>query len=92
MATHASAEKRHRQSLKRRANNRLAKSTIRTTIKGALVAAKGGQPDEAKAKARLATRLLDKAAVHGVMHKKTAQRTISRLNIRVNVLTSAARV
>jgi small subunit ribosomal protein S20 len=86
MATHRSAEKRHRQSLKRRARNRLAKSTIRTTMKNALVLAKSGKADEAKAQAQAATRLIDKAAVHGILHKKNAQRNISRLNARVNAL------
>ncbi len=84
MATHRSAEKRHRQSLKRRARNRHANSTIRTLIRSAVELSQAGKTAEAKEKARAATRLLDKAAVHGVMHKKTAQRTISRLNARVN--------
>ena len=86
MATHPSAEKRHRQSLKRRARNRLSKATIRTTIKNAVTLAESGKTDEAKAKAREATRLLDKAAVHGTLHKKNAQRTISRLNARIHAL------
>ena len=84
MATHKSAEKRYRQSLKRRARNRHANSTIRTLIKDALELAASGKKAEAKEKARAATRLLDKAAIHGIMHKKTAQRTISRMHVRIN--------
>lgn len=79
MATHKSAEKRHRQSLKKRDRNRFAKSSIRTTLKKALSLAEAGKVEEAKAAAKLATKLLDKAAVHGVVHKKNAARRISRL-------------
>ncbi len=86
MATHRSAEKRHRQSLKRRARNRFSKATYRTVIKSALELAKAGKTAEAKEKAKAATRLLDKAAIHGVLHKKTAQRNISRLHLQINAL------
>jgi len=84
MATHKSAEKRYRQSLKRRARNRYATGTIRTLIKSAVELSQAGKKDEAKEKARAATRLLDKAAVQGIMHKKTVQRTISRLHARLS--------
>lgn len=88
MATHASAEKRHRQSLKRRARNRFAKSTFRTAVKDAITLAQSGDAKAAKEATRTAIRLLDKAAVHGVLHKKTAQRQISRLDIRIAQLTA----
>ncbi len=80
MANHKSAEKRHRQNLKRRESNRGAKSTIRTSIKTAIELAKSGKRDEALLEAKKATSLLDKAIVHGVLHKNTVQRTISRLH------------
>ncbi len=89
MATHASAEKRYRQSVKRRARNRFAKATFRTAVKNALTLAQSGDSAGAKVAARAATRLLDKAAVHGVIHKKTAQRQISRLDIRIAQLAAA---
>lgn len=88
MATHRSAEKRYRQSLKRRSRNRLAKATIRTTIKNAVALAESGKTEEAKEKARQATRLLDKAAVQGTLHKKNVQRTISRVNARIHALSA----
>lgn len=84
MATHKSAEKRYRQSLKRRSRNRLAKSTLRTAIKTTLELAGANKTTETKAHARLATKLLDKAAVHGIVHKKNAQRRISRLAKAIN--------
>jgi small subunit ribosomal protein S20 len=80
MANHPSALKRHRQSLKRRDRNRAAKSAIRTAIKKTSLLAQGGDLEAAKKQASLATKLLDKAAIHGVLHKKTAARTISRLS------------
>lgn len=60
-------------------------------MKSALALAKSGKTEEAKAAARAATRLLDKAAVHGVLHKKNAQRNISRLTMRINSLTASAK-
>lgn len=84
MATHRSAEKRHRQSLKRRARNRLAQATLRTAIKNSLALAESGKVEEAKAQAKVATKLLDKAAIHGIIHKKNAQRKISRLNSKIS--------
>lgn len=86
MATHRSAEKRHRQNLKRRARNRLAKATFRTAIKKATTLAAAGDAQPAKSAAVDAISLLDKAAIHGIIHKKTAARKISRLQKRLNKL------
>ena len=88
MANHKSAEKRHRQNLKRRERNRGAKSTIRTSVKEALKLAKTGKREEALSEAKKATSLIDKAVVHGVLHKNTAQRTISRLHKNISTLSS----
>lgn len=84
MGTHKSADKRHRQSLKRKTRNRLAKSTLRTAIKSSLELATAGKIKEAKEQLKVASKLLDKAAVHGIIHKKNAQRKISRLTQAVN--------
>jgi len=79
MATHKSAEKRHRQSLKKRQRNRLIKATLRSTVieVRALVTAK----DKTKAKAALqkAESLLARATAKGVINAGTARRTVSRL-------------
>ena len=83
MATHKSAEKRHRQNKKLNARNKFAKSTYRTSIKDTLALEAEGKVEEAKEKAKLATKLLDKAAIHGIIHKKNAQRRISRLNSKI---------
>ncbi len=86
MATHASAEKRHRQSLKRRDRNRFEKATFRSALKDALTLAEKGDFSAAKTAAQLATKLLDTAASHGVIHKRNAQRRISRLDSKISQL------
>lgn len=78
MATTKSAEKRHKQSLRNKTRNRIAKSAIRTTMKSALEAAKSGDKEAAKKLTTKAVSLLDKAAVHGLVHKNNAKRRISR--------------
>ncbi len=83
MATHKSAEKRNRQNLKRRERNRNAKATIRTTLKGAKAAAESSDFAKAEELEKKAARLLDKACVHGVMHKNTVARTKSRLRAHI---------
>ena len=84
MAKHPSAEKRHRQSLKRRTRNRTARSAMRSAVKSVLALAGEGKSEEAKGAARQATKLIDKAAVHGIIHKNNAARKISRLQRRLN--------
>jgi len=84
MATHPSAAKRNRQNIKRYEHNRSAKSAIRSSIKKTALLVKQGKREDALAEAKKATSLLDKAIVHGVMHKSTAARTISRLHRSIN--------
>ncbi len=77
MADHPSAQKRHRQSLKRQARNRHAKSTVRGAIRSVRsTVAEGG---DAQAELAEAERLLRRAGSKGVFHKKTVSRTVSRL-------------
>jgi small subunit ribosomal protein S20 len=90
MANHPSALKRHRQSVKRRDRNRAARSAIRTAVKKTSLLIQSGDLEGAKKQASVATRLIDKASIHGVLHKKTAARTISRLHQRVNSAATAA--
>jgi small subunit ribosomal protein S20 len=79
MATHRSAEKRHRQSLKRRERNKHWLSTTRNAVRAVRAAAAGGDKD-ALEKFANAERLLRKGASKGVLHKRTISRTISRLH------------
>lgn len=84
MANHKSALKRHRQSLKRRARNRISKTRIKNTIK--VVRAAIEEKDVAKAQEALqaATSVLDKAARKKVIHASQAKRRISRLQAAIN--------
>ena len=84
MANHKSALKRHRQSLKRRARNRISKTRIKNTIKVVREAIEA--KDVAKAQEALvaATSLLDKAARKKVIHQRQAQRRVARLQVAVN--------
>jgi len=65
-----SAEKRHRQSLKRRQLNRGWKKKIRSVEKSLLEKIGGGKAAEAAIELRKLTRLLSRAASRGVFHKK----------------------
>lgn len=88
MATHKSAEKRDRQSVKRRERNISAKSAIKTKVK-AVVGAVETKDKQASVKAlQAAIPALDKAAVKGVIHRKNASRKISRLTKKINALQS----
>ena len=88
MATR-SAQKAHRQSLKRRLRNRAVKSSTRTAIKNAGVAIAGGDMDVARAAVRTAISELDRAATKGVIHPNNAARRKSRLLLRYNAAIAA---
>ena len=83
MATHASAEKAHRQSLVHRERNRKYRSQLRSTLKEirSVIDAK----DKAAAKKQLnqAISLIDRMAGKGIIHRNTASRYKSRLNARL---------
>ncbi len=79
MANTRSAEKRHRQSLKRKAKNSTAKSAVKTAVKKAREAMGKGDSVKAKEAVRAATVALDKAASKGVLHAKNASRRVARL-------------
>ncbi|MFP2933834.1 30S ribosomal protein S20 [Pyxidicoccus sp. 3LG] len=78
MANTKSAEKRHRQSLKRRARNVTVRGEVKTAVKSAreALATKGANTTDAL---KGASKALNKAASKGVLHKRTASRRISRL-------------
>jgi small subunit ribosomal protein S20 len=72
-----SAEKRWRQSLKRRARNRSARTAARTHIKTVNISISAGEPNADALKQ--AVRALDKAAEKGILHANNAARRKSRL-------------
>ena len=79
MATHKSAIKRHKQSLRNQARNRAVKTRLKNVIKDVRLAVQQQDKDAAAQALRTATSLLDKASTKGVIHWKNAARKISRL-------------
>lgn len=77
MANYPSAIKRNRQAPKRRTRNRLIVGNMRSALKVARQAI-GGKGDT-KALLSKAIQAVDKAVSKGVLKRKTASRTISRL-------------
>lgn len=88
MATHKSAEKRDRQSEKRRERNVADKSAIKTKIKSVISAVETKDKEASCSALKAAIPVLAKAAVKGVIHKKNASRKISRLTKKINALQS----
>jgi small subunit ribosomal protein S20 len=83
MPNSASAKKRHRQSLDRRARNRAVKSALKTQIRKLKEAVEGGNATAATEELRVAGKKLDQAAAKGVIHKNTSARLKSRLSAHV---------
>ena len=83
MATHQSALKAHRQSLKHRERNREQRARLRTALKSIREAL--GRKDEPAARGRLrdTISLIDKMASKGVIHRNAAGRYKSRLTNRL---------
>jgi len=84
LANHKSALKRHRQSLKRRARNRISKTRIKNTVKAVRMAIEENDVTKAQEALKSATSLLDKAARTNVIHARQAQRRVARLQVAVN--------
>jgi len=78
---HPSAEKRHRQSLKRAERNRTVKTRARSLAKSAAETI-ATSTDEAAAREalKLATKVLYKAINSGTMHRNTVRRKVARLS------------
>ena len=89
MAHHASAQKRMRQSEKRRARNRKNLSQLKTQVKKLRAAIAGGDAEAAKKLLPETVGEIDKAAKKGVVHDNAAGRYKSRLSRRVNGLGAA---
>ena len=85
-----SAKKRLRQSLERRTRNRATKSTIKTQVRKVTDAVAAGNVEAGATEFRLATKKLDRAASHGVIHKNAAARMKSRLSKRLKTAKAGA--
>ena len=89
MANIKSAEKRARQTVKRRARNVAARSKLRTAIKGVVNAVSAGDKADAAAKLKAAGPIIDAAVNKGVIHKNKASRHKSHLNARIKEMTAS---
>ena len=83
MASHASALKAHRQSLKNRERNRQYRSRLRNALRGIRTAIDGDDLKGAKNALQQTISLIDKMASKGVIHRNAAGRYKSRLSTRV---------
>ena len=83
MATHQSAVKAHRQSLKHREHNRKFRSHLRTALKTIREALDGSDLGGAKAAMKPTISLIDAMASKGIIHRNAAARYKSRLTTRL---------
>lgn len=90
MATHKSAEKRSKQTVKRQERNMAIKSKVKTNIKTVLSAVEGKDKEGAANSLEKTIPGIAKAAAKGIIHKRNASRKISRLTKKVNALTPKA--
>ena len=83
MASHASALKAHRQSLKNRERNRQFRSRLRNALKTIRTAIDGNDLTGAKSGLKETISLIDKMASKGIIHKNAAGRYKSRITTRI---------
>ena len=84
MPNHKSAEKRVRQSEKRRVINRSHRTKVRTYIKKLRAALDSGKSEDIREVLPVAISVIDKSVQKGVIHKNAAARYKSRLTVRAN--------
>ena len=84
MPNHKSAEKRVRQSEKRRMINRGHKTKVRTYIKKLRAALDSGKGEDIQKVLPETISVIDKSVQKGVLHKNAAARYKSRLTARAN--------
>lgn len=86
MAHSLSAKKRIRQNEKRKARNRWRKRRIKDTVKDFLDKVHDGDVAAAEESYKTTSRLLDRIAATGTIHKNAAARKKSRLAKRLNAM------
>jgi small subunit ribosomal protein S20 len=79
---HPSAQKRHRQNLKRQVRNRAIKTRVRSAAKVALDTIEGNDKEAAAKSLSDVMRVLHKAASKGTVNRNAASRKIARLSRR----------
>ncbi|HHJ19158.1 MAG TPA: 30S ribosomal protein S20 [Gammaproteobacteria bacterium] len=86
MANIASARKRARQAVKKRAHNMSLRSRMRTYVKRVRAAIDAGDKDAATAAYSDVVSSLDSSASKGIIHANNAARKKSRLNAQIKAL------
>jgi len=90
VASHASAIKAHRQSLKHREHNRQFRSRLRSALRSIRTAIDGNDLTAAKKALRDTISLIDRMASKGIIHRNAAGRYKSRLANRLAAKSKAA--
>lgn len=88
MANTSSAKKMTRKIARRTELNKGRRTRMRTFVKKLHAAVEAGNQDEARAALRVAESEVMKAVSHGIIHKNTGSRTVSRLAARVKSMTA----
>jgi len=88
LANIKSAQKRARQSVKRREHNKALRSRVRTKIKKVLSAIRAGDGESARARYKEAVPVIDSMVNKGILHANKAARHKTRLNQRIRSLQS----
>jgi small subunit ribosomal protein S20 len=83
VASHASALKAHRQSLKNRERNRQYRSRLRNALRDIRSAVDGNNLKAAKDALKQTISLIDKMTTKGIIHRNAAGRYKSRLSSRL---------
>jgi small subunit ribosomal protein S20 len=90
VASHASALKAHRQSLKHREHNRQFRSRLRNALRSVRAAIDGNDLEGAKKALTETISLIDRLASKGIIHRNAAGRYKSRLARRIAGKSKAA--
>ncbi len=86
----SSADKRHKQNLKRRLRNRSAISRVKTHVKKVEAALEAKDTAKAQLELQQAYSIIDHTASKGILHKNNAARKKSRLMAIYNTLAASA--
>lgn len=89
MATHKSALKAHRQSLKNREHNRQFRSRLRGALRDIRAAIDKNDLKAAKESLKKTVSLIDKMASKGIIHRNAAGRYKSRIVTRLSARSAA---
>jgi small subunit ribosomal protein S20 len=90
VASHQSALKAHRQSLKNRERNRQFRAQLRNVLRSVRAAVDSDDLTGAKAALKHTISLIDRMASKGIIHRNAANRYKSRLTIRLAGKSQAA--